>query len=199
MLAAAALKTGLDAAGIAGPLRGYGTFAIFPLFGLLAGLLSSDPARTVLHRGAVIQDGGPAQRRGRGGELTLAGIPIPPTGRNQALQDGRHHRHRQVDGDPRTARGRTRPRRPRGDRRPRRRVPRALLRCEPRRRDPQPLRPTRPHLEHLRRADREPRRRATRTFADPGPRRARTRAGAATRARSSPPSRDRRTKPASAT
>ena len=77
MLAAAALKTGLDAAGIAGALRTYGTFAIFPLFGLLAGLLSSDPARTVLHRGAVIQDGGPAQRRGRGEELTLAGIPIP--------------------------------------------------------------------------------------------------------------------------
>jgi type IV secretory pathway TraG/TraD family ATPase VirD4 len=79
MLAAAALKTGLDVAGIAGPLRGYGTFAIFPLFGLLAGLLSSDPARTVLHRGAVIQDGGPAQRRGRGGELTLAGVPVPLT------------------------------------------------------------------------------------------------------------------------
>ena len=79
MLAAAALKTGLDAVGIAGPLPGYGTFAIFPVFGLLAGLLSSDPARTVIHRGAVIQDGGPAQRRGRGGELTLAGIPIPPT------------------------------------------------------------------------------------------------------------------------
>jgi hypothetical protein len=78
LLAAAALKTGLDAAGIAGPLRAYGTFAIFPLFGLLAGLLSSDPARTVIHRGAVIQDGRPAQRRGRGGELTLAGIPIPP-------------------------------------------------------------------------------------------------------------------------
>jgi len=78
MLAAAALKTGLDAAGTAGALRAYGTFAIFPLFGLLAGLLSSDPARTVLHRGAVIQDGRPSQRRGRGGELTLAGIPIPP-------------------------------------------------------------------------------------------------------------------------
>ncbi len=78
MLAAAALKTGPNAAGITSPLRAYGTFAIFPLFGLLAGLLSSDPARTVLHRGAVIQDGGPAQRRGRAGELTLAGIPIPP-------------------------------------------------------------------------------------------------------------------------
>ncbi len=77
MLAAAALKTGLDAAGIAGPLRAYGTFAIFPLFGLLAGLLSSDPVRTVLHRGAVIQDGQPLQRRRRGGQLTLAGIPIP--------------------------------------------------------------------------------------------------------------------------
>ena len=77
MLAAAALKTALDAAGIAGPLRAYGTFAIFPLFGLLAGLLSRDPATTVLHRGAVIQDGGPQQRRGRGGQLTLAGIPIP--------------------------------------------------------------------------------------------------------------------------
>ena len=82
MLAAAALKTGLDAAGIAGPLRTYGTFAIFPLFGLLTGLLSNDPAKTVIHRGAVIQDGRPQQigsgRRGRGGELTLAGIPIPP-------------------------------------------------------------------------------------------------------------------------
>ena len=77
MLAAAALKTGLDAAGIAGPLRAYGTFAVFPLFGLIAGLLSNDPAKTVIHRGAVIQDGRPAQRRGRGGELTLAGIPIP--------------------------------------------------------------------------------------------------------------------------
>jgi hypothetical protein len=78
MLAAAALKTGLDAAGIAGPPRAYGTFTIFPLFGLLAGLLSSNPANAVLHRGAVIQDGQPQQRRGRGGELTLAGIPIPP-------------------------------------------------------------------------------------------------------------------------
>ena len=78
MLAAAALKTGLDAAGIAGPLRAYGTFAIFPLFGLLAGLLSSDPARTVMHRGAVIQDGGRSSDGGGEGELTLAGIPIPP-------------------------------------------------------------------------------------------------------------------------
>jgi hypothetical protein len=78
MLATAALRTGLDAAGIAGALRTYGTFAIFPLFGMLAGLLSRDPARTVLHRGAVIQDGQSLQRWGRGGELTLAGIPIPP-------------------------------------------------------------------------------------------------------------------------
>ena len=83
MLAAAALKTGLDAAGIAGALRAYGTFAIFPLFGLLAGLLARrDPRQPILHRGAVIQDGGPQQigsrRRGRGGEQTLAGIPIPP-------------------------------------------------------------------------------------------------------------------------
>jgi transposase InsO family protein len=74
MLAAAALKAGLDAADIAGPLLAYGTFAIFPLFGLLAGLLSSDPARTVLHRGAVIQDGQPLQRRGRGEQLTLADV-----------------------------------------------------------------------------------------------------------------------------
>jgi hypothetical protein len=79
MLAAAALKTGLDAAGIAGPLRAYVTFAIFPLFGLVAGLLSRrDPRQPILHRGAVIQDGRPAQRRGRGGQLTLAGIPISP-------------------------------------------------------------------------------------------------------------------------
>ena len=78
MLAAAALKTGLDAAGIAGALRAYGTFAIFPLFGLLAGLLSSDPAKTVLHRGAVIQDGRPLTTTGEGRQLTLAGIPIPP-------------------------------------------------------------------------------------------------------------------------
>lgn len=78
MLAAAALKTGLDVAGIAGPLSAYGTFAIFPLFGLLAGWLSSDPAPTVLHRGAVIQDSRPSKRRRRGAELTLAGVPVPP-------------------------------------------------------------------------------------------------------------------------
>ena len=70
MLAAAALKTGLDAAGIAGALRTYGTFAIFPLFGLLAGLLSSDPAQTVMHRGAVIQDGGPAAKATGEGRAT---------------------------------------------------------------------------------------------------------------------------------
>ena len=80
MLAAAALKTGLDAAGIAGPLRAYGTFAIFPLFGLLAGLLArGDPRQPILHRGAVIQHSQRQRRRGRGGQLTLAGIPIPPT------------------------------------------------------------------------------------------------------------------------
>ena len=78
MLAAAALKSGLETAGIAGPLRAYGTFAILPLFGLLAGLLARrDPRQPLLHRGAVIQDGGPQQRRGRGGQLTLAGIPVP--------------------------------------------------------------------------------------------------------------------------
>ena len=199
MLAAAALKTGLDAAGIAGPLRAYGTFAIFPLFGLLAGLLSSDPARTVLHRGAVIQDGGPAQRRGRGGRTHPRRHPHPADGRNQALQDDRHHRHRQVDGDPRTARGRTRPRRPRGDRRPRRRVPRPLLRCEPRRRDPESLRPTRPHLEHLRRADRRPRRRATRALADPRPRRRRQELARLRAHVLHGPRDDRRTRPASGT
>ncbi|HQR54246.1 MAG TPA: type IV secretion system DNA-binding domain-containing protein [Burkholderiales bacterium] len=78
MLAAAALKTGLDAAGIAGPLWAYGTFGIFPIFGLLAGLLSRNPAQTVIHRGTVIQDGRPAQRWGRGGGLTLAGTLVPP-------------------------------------------------------------------------------------------------------------------------
>ena len=80
-LSAAALRSAFDAAGIAGPLRAWATFAIFPLLGLLAGLLPRrDPRQPILHRGAVIEDGGPLQgtRRGRGGELTLAGIPVPP-------------------------------------------------------------------------------------------------------------------------
>ena len=156
------------------------------LFGYLGGLAACRAKSDLTHkRGTRIEDGTRLQRKraateGRGGQgpgkdtaLTLAGIPDPADGRDQALQDDRHHRHRQVDGDPRTARGRTRPRRPRGDRRPRRRIPGALLRPKARRRDPQPLRPTRPHLEHLRRTDRQPRRRATRALADPRPRRRR--------------------------
>jgi type IV secretory pathway TraG/TraD family ATPase VirD4 len=81
LLAAAALKTGLAVAGISGLLPAYGAFTVFPLFGLLAGLLSSSPAHAVLHRGTVIQDGKPLQRRGRrrrAGQLTLAGIAVPP-------------------------------------------------------------------------------------------------------------------------
>ena len=168
MLAAAALKTGLDAAGIAGPLRADGTFAIFPLFGLLAGPPSSDPARTVIHRGAVIEDGRPASG-GRGGELTLAGIPIPPmdetkhfkmvgttgTGKSTAIRElleGALARgDRAVIADPDGG------------------YLDRFYDAEPRRRDPESLRPTRPHLEHLRRADRQPRRRTTRTFPDPRP------------------------------
>ena len=48
MLAVAGLKTGLDAAGSAGLLRGYATHALFALLGLVAGLLP--PRRATQNR-----------------------------------------------------------------------------------------------------------------------------------------------------
>ena len=67
-----------------------------------------------------------------------------------------------------------------------------------RRRDPESLRSTRPPLEYLRRADREPRRRTTRTFPDPRPRRCGQELARLLAYVSSPPSHARPMTPASA-
>ena len=180
------------------------------LFGYLGGLAACRAKSDLTHkRGTRIEDGTRLQRkrrrRGRGGQgrrenaaLTLAGIPIPPmdetkhfkmigttgTGKSTAIRElleGALARgDRAVIADPDGG---------------------YLARFydrEPRRRDPEPLRPTRPHLEHLRRADRrhDVEQLARSLIPDHD---GATRAGAATRAPSSPPSHDRPTTPASAT